>query len=188
MEKVVIAVCVLMTVISALPPRHIKGIQIKNNGQEGLWIEMTNENSFNLPAGQMASVILEDSWSGKIFARSEECQYKKCNSPYTVAELTFGGDAKDDRYRVSVIDGYNKPIKIQPSGPNNFCKVSSCKINLKLNCPPTHQIKGEDTDDTVACHALPDVFQSLCPHAATSDTDKDMFSCKTSNTYFVSIG
>lgn len=182
MNRIIFAVCALLQVISAFPPRHIKGIQIKNNGREGLWIEMTNEDSFTLPAGQTASVILEDTWSGKIFARSEECQYKKCNSPYTVAELTFGGDSKEDKYRVSVADGYNKPIKIQPTSANSFCKISMCNFNLKENCPKTHQVMNEDNDNIVSCRAIPDVFEKLCPQATES------LSCKTSNTYFVAIG
>ncbi|XP_056642761.1 uncharacterized protein LOC130449105 isoform X2 [Diorhabda sublineata] len=129
-----------------------------------------------------ASVILEDTWSGKIFARSEDCQYKKCNSPYTVAELNFGGDSKEDKYRVSVANGYNKPIKIQPTGLNSFCKISTCNFKLKENCPKTHQVTSEDNDNIVSCKAIPEVFEKLCPQAT------ELFSCKTSNTYFVAIG
>lgn len=36
-------------------PSNIKGIQIKNNGKETLWIVMSGEESFLLPAGQMVS-------------------------------------------------------------------------------------------------------------------------------------
>lgn len=36
-------------------PSSIKGIQIKNNGKEKLWIVMSGEESFLLPAGQMVS-------------------------------------------------------------------------------------------------------------------------------------
>ncbi|XP_023012170.2 uncharacterized protein [Leptinotarsa decemlineata] len=189
MIKAVVFLCGLLTVNCGLTPLHIKGIQIKNKGDERLWIEMTNEDSFSLPPGQVASVILEYTWSGKIFARSEQCQVKKCNTPYTVAELTFGGPEGEDRYSVSIKDGFNKPVKIQPTSPKSFCKSASCSANIISQCPKTHQVKDEDLN-VVACRSFPELFQSLCPSAVTSDSDiaTNTLSCKTSNTYFVTFG
>lgn len=39
-------------------PSNIKGVQIKNNGKDKLWIVMTGEDGFVLPGGQMVSEIL----------------------------------------------------------------------------------------------------------------------------------
>lgn len=57
-------------------------------------------------------MLLEQSWSGKIFAKSAECQYEKCNTPHTTAELKFGLRNGEDHYKVSVKDGFNRPIKV----------------------------------------------------------------------------
>ncbi|CAG9857440.1 unnamed protein product [Phyllotreta striolata] len=162
-------------------PRHTKGVQIKNNGKDRLWIEMTNEDAFSLPPGQMASVILEDTWSGRIFARSEECQFKRCETPYTTAELSFDGDGKEDTYKVSLADGYNVAMKIQPTGRSTFCRVASCRQNLRRDCPASRQIKDDD-GAVVGCAATSDGRRDVCPQADQA------YSCKTSDTYVVSIG
>lgn len=60
-----------------------------------------------------ASVLLEQNWSGKIYGESVECQYEKCNTPYTVAELKFGLRNGEDHYKVSVKDGFNRPITVR---------------------------------------------------------------------------
>ncbi|KAG5868718.1 Thaumatin-like protein 1a [Gonioctena quinquepunctata] len=183
--------CALWSVNSEPIPLQTKGIQIKNKGNERLWIEMTNEDSFTLPSGQMASVILEHTWSGKIFARSDDCQVKKCNTPYTVAELSFDRPGEGDRYRVSIMDGFNIPIKIQPTGKENFCKPATCNTNIIKHCPQSHQLRDEEDKTTVvACRSYPELFKELCPFAVTSNEDlaNNTFTCKTSNTYTVAIG
>ncbi|CAH1155024.1 unnamed protein product [Phaedon cochleariae] len=180
--------CAFMGVNGVIDPKTIRGVQIKNKGNERLWIEMTDEDSFVLPPGQLASVILDFTWSGTISARPEDCQHKKCNSPTTIARLAFGGEKGEDRYHISIADGFNRPMKIQPTGHNNFCKPTACNANINQHCPASHQVK--DDDAVVACRSNPELFQKLCPQAVASEGDlkTNTIVCRTSNTYFVSIG
>lgn len=66
-------------------------------------------NTYNL---FQASVLLEQNWSGNIFAKSGECQYEKCNTPHTTAELKFGKSNGEDHYKVSIKEGFNRPITV----------------------------------------------------------------------------
>lgn len=54
--KVFVAFCTLLVGTYAFPS-NVKGIQIKNNGKDKLWMVMTGEESFVLPAGQMVSLL-----------------------------------------------------------------------------------------------------------------------------------
>nr|CAI5820743.1 unnamed protein product [Callosobruchus analis] len=94
---------------------HSKGIQIKNKGAEKLVVEMTGEERFTLPAGQVASVILTDTWSGSISAQPETCKTDTCDgAPHTAAVIHFGGaKGTTDRYYVSLENGFNLPMKVR---------------------------------------------------------------------------
>jgi len=57
--------------------------------------------------------------------------------PATVAEFTLQGDGNRDFYDVSLVDGYNLPMRIT----NNVgCHVADCPVDLGPNCP--QQLKG----------------------------------------------
>ncbi|KAJ8946575.1 hypothetical protein NQ318_008305 [Aromia moschata] len=135
-----------------------------------------------------ASIVVEDHWYGRIWAQPAECQVKKCDSPYTVAVFKFEGEDKEDQYYVSIAEGFNRPIKIQPTTSNHRCKSSLCHANINHHCPPTHQVKN-DQGAVVACKSSPELFQKLCPDAIASETDEVMntLTCR-SNTYLVLIG
>lgn len=57
-------------------------------------------------------MLLEPGWTGQIYAESPECEFEKCNNPHTTAELKIGLKAGDDRYKVSVKEGFNRPITV----------------------------------------------------------------------------
>ncbi len=53
--------------------------------------------------------------------------------PATLAEFTLSGAGGKDYYDVSLVDGYNLPIKITPS--ISSCHTASCSVDLGPNCP-----------------------------------------------------
>ncbi|KAJ8918021.1 hypothetical protein NQ315_011474 [Exocentrus adspersus] len=174
--------------VTSSQAKHIKGIQIKNRGPERLWVEMTDEEGFYLPSGQLASIVVEDRWMGKIRAHPEECGKSSCDHPYTEAVLKFQGEENEDRYYVSIIEGFNRPIKIQPTSHDHVCKPALCHANINHHCPRVHQ-STDSEGHVVACRSTPDLFQKLCPLAVTSEMDiaSGSFGCR-SNTYLILIG
>ncbi|KAF5325500.1 hypothetical protein D9619_009729 [Psilocybe cf. subviscida] len=135
-------------------------------------------NTPNSPTGWEAaaftkvSFTVPDNWkAGRIWAR-RNCDFSSnpgpnscldggCNGgllcdahtgtgvpPATVAEWTLEGDGNQDFYDVSLVDGYNLPLRIN----NNVgCPVADCPVDLGPNCPS--QLKGpfDSTGFPVGC-------------------------------------
>ncbi|KAI0833240.1 Osmotin thaumatin-like protein [Trametes gibbosa] len=58
--------------------------------------------------------------------------------PVTVAEFTLGTNGAFDNYDVSLVDGFNLPMRIETSDPG--CAIADCPVDLVPNCPS--QLKG----------------------------------------------
>ncbi|TFK50318.1 thaumatin-like protein [Heliocybe sulcata] len=113
------------------------------------------------PAGSSVSFSVPDNWkAGRIWGRREcdfstnpgpnSCVDGGCNGglecdahtgtgvpPATVAEWTLQGDGNQDWYDVSLVDGYNLPIKVENSGG---CSVADCSADLNPQCPSGLQL------------------------------------------------
>ncbi|KAI0629410.1 thaumatin-like protein [Trametes polyzona] len=113
-------------------------------------------------AFQTVSFFVPDNWkAGRIWARRDcnfntpnpgpnSCLDGGCNGgllcdpntgtgvpPATVAEFTLGTNGVPDNYDVSLVDGYNLPMRISN---NKGCHVADCPVDLGPNCPA--QLKG----------------------------------------------
>ncbi len=77
--------------------------------------------------------------------------------PVTLAEFTFDGAGGQDFYDVSLVDGYNLPLKIVPiagtfkkTGNGKYdCNAAGCNSDLNAHCPDELAIKHNGA--TVAC-------------------------------------
>ncbi|KAH9856500.1 Osmotin thaumatin-like protein [Lenzites betulinus] len=109
------------------------------------------------PAFNTATFEVPDNWvSGRIWARTNcnflsgtpgpgSCLTGGCNGglecdsrtgtgipPATLAEFTLGINGAADSYDVSVVDGYNLPMRIEN---NQGCLIADCPHDLLKNCP-----------------------------------------------------
>ncbi|KAM5545959.1 hypothetical protein V8D89_000085 [Ganoderma adspersum] len=107
-------------------------------------------------AGKTVSFQVPDNWkAGRIWGR-RSCDFSKnngpnacidggCNGgllcdkhtgtgvpPATVAEFTFQGDGNQDWYDVSLVDGFNIPMRVDN---NKGCHVADCSVDLNPKCP-----------------------------------------------------
>ncbi|CAG7825066.1 unnamed protein product, partial [Allacma fusca] len=115
-------------------------IKIYNNCPFTVWIGLLNNPNKELPAnggfqlnqynGRDLTVPLE--WAGRLWARTNcdgngHCETGDCGNriecrgnggapPVSLAEITFDGWGGIDYYDVSLVDGYNLPVSMQPSG------------------------------------------------------------------------
>ncbi|KAK4411033.1 Pathogenesis-related thaumatin-like protein 3.5 [Sesamum angolense] len=72
--------------------------------------------------------------------------------PVSLAEFTL--DSPLDFYDVSLVDGFNVPVSIIPSGGSGNCSAVNCTSNLNLECPEKLRVRGNDKSNgetTVAC-------------------------------------
>jgi len=68
--------------------------------------------------------------------------------PATLAEFNLDGDGTSDYYDVSLVDGYNLPMRID----NNVgCQVGSCAVDLGPICPSELQGPYDTSGFAVGC-------------------------------------
>ncbi|XP_006438972.2 pathogenesis-related protein 5 [Citrus clementina] len=120
-----------------------------------------------LNAGENIKIEAPKGWSGRFWPRTGctfdqsgngkcvtgDCGAKlNCNGaggepPVSLAEFTL--DSPEDFYDVSLVDGYNVPMSIIPSGGTGRCKSVSCVSDLNTKCP--EDLQQKDTGRVVAC-------------------------------------
>ncbi|CAK9318095.1 unnamed protein product [Citrullus colocynthis] len=153
---------------------------IVNSCKDTIWPAITpggniSGGGFSLKGGQSVVYTIPDSWTGRIWARTGcdfdkdgngKCRTGGCGEvlnctgpgsrPSTLADFTLGSI---DYYDVSVVDGFNLPIAIQPSGGKGNCSSAGCDGDLRDNCPPELAVK-DDRGKVVACRSACDVFHT----------------------------
>ncbi|XP_051139312.1 thaumatin-like protein 1 [Andrographis paniculata] len=123
---------------------------LPNAGSSGL-----GTTGFHLPAHDTRSFQAEPGWSGRFWGRTAcsfdsgsgrcatgdcgtnqiECNGAGAAPPATLAEFTIGSGAPDF-YDVSLVDGYNLPMVIEPGGGGSgACGLTGCVADLNRMCP-----------------------------------------------------
>ncbi|KAJ7118510.1 thaumatin-like protein [Mycena crocata] len=68
--------------------------------------------------------------------------------PATLAEWNMKGDGSSDFYDVSLVDGYNLPMRLDT---NVGCPVASCPVDLGPNCPADQKGPFDSSGFPVGC-------------------------------------
>ncbi|KAI0333044.1 thaumatin-like protein [Cubamyces sp. BRFM 1775] len=127
-------------------------------------------NGWQQNAHQSVSFSVPDNWkAGRIWGRRDcnfsgpnpganSCVDGGCNGglvcdphtgtgvpPATLAEFTLGSQ---DSYDVSLVDGYNLPLRITN---NKGCHVAGCSVDLGPNCPAPLKGPYDSTGFPVGC-------------------------------------
>ncbi|KAB2023224.1 hypothetical protein ES319_D06G002800v1 [Gossypium barbadense] len=111
---------------------------------------------FELLTGGSRSIQAPPSWSGRFWGRTGcisdqntgqltcqtadcgstqmECNGKGATPPVTLAEFTIGSGTQDF-YDVSLVDGYNLPMLVEPSSDSGTCLSTGCVNDLNRQCP-----------------------------------------------------
>jgi len=94
----------------------------------------------------------------------------KCNGaggvpPVSLAEMKFSGSDGLDFYDVSLVDGYNLPIRMLPTGQFSYtkrgkydCKAAGCVADLNSMCPSELAVKTGS--GVVACKSACERFNT----------------------------
>ncbi|KAL6575495.1 hypothetical protein OROHE_000872 [Orobanche hederae] len=123
-----------------------------------------------LKPDETATVFGPTAWSGRFWARTGcsfdrsdqngNCTTGDCGGllecvggggapPLSLAEFTL--DSPDDFYDVSLVDGFNLPVSIVPSGGSGNCSAVECSSNLNPECPEKLQVEENNGGKIVAC-------------------------------------
>ncbi|KAF8265826.1 Osmotin thaumatin-like protein [Lactarius quietus] len=89
-------------------------------------------------------------------------------SPVTVAEFTLSSDPNvPDYYDISLIDGFNIPMRIDNNGD---CGVPQCSVDLGANCPTPLQEPYKPAGFSTGCN-------SACKAGLAADPNNDPNCC-----------
>ncbi|XP_048128602.1 thaumatin-like protein 1 [Rhodamnia argentea] len=152
---------------------------------------------FALQPGRSEAISVPSSWSGRLWGRTLcaqnatsgrfACATGDCGSPTveclgsgavppaTLAEFTLDGAGRLDFYDVSLVDGYNLPMSVDPrGGKGGNCTATGCAADMNARCPKELQVNVNG--GCVACRSACDAFgdpKYCCSGAyATPDTCK----------------
>ncbi|CAI0469328.1 unnamed protein product, partial [Linum tenue] len=150
---------------------------------------------FELAAQATAKVAIPPPFSGRFWARTEcywnstgqfNCPTGDCgtgqvscngaggNPPVSLVEFTLAADPTtgNDFYDVSLVDGFNLPVSVAPSGgTGRNCTTSSCHGNVNAvcpaelagQCPQAYSYAYDDTTSTFSCGGGANYAIVFCP-------------------------
>ncbi|KAJ1408787.1 Thaumatin family [Sesbania bispinosa] len=156
---------------------------------------------FVLQPGESNAIAMPPSWSGRLWGRTlcsqdstgkfscvtgdcasstVECAGGNAAPPATLAEFTLNGAGGLDFFDVSLVDGYNLPMTVEPQGGTGAgnCTTTGCVVDLNAACPTELKVMstGESSGEGVACKSACEAFgdpQYCCSGAyASPDTCK----------------
>jgi len=161
----------VFTVVNRCTETIWPGVLTGNNGAS------LSDGGFALTTGQSSSINPPAGWSGRFWGRTG-CNFDgsgtgfcatgdcgrglKCNGaggapPATLAEFTLNGDGNKDFYDVSLVDGYNVPLKITLAGGSGDCRTAGCVADLRNSCPAALKVSGSN-GQVIACKSACVVF------------------------------
>ncbi|KAL7119520.1 hypothetical protein ACP275_02G067900 [Erythranthe tilingii] len=170
----------LLIAISGINLSNSTKFTITNFCNETIWPAITPNNfsggGFALRPTQSAVFTAPPAWHGRIWARTGcnfdkngtgSCQTGACGThlqcagagvpPATVVlEFSLGGEI--DYYEVSLVDGFNLPVVVEPVGGKGNCSSVGCERDLLPDCPAELTLKSP-TDGVVACRSACDVYE-----------------------------
>ncbi|KAH6772950.1 Pathogenesis-related thaumatin superfamily protein [Perilla frutescens var. hirtella] len=138
--------------------------------QSGAGHPLLINGGLQLNPNETTNIVAPTGWSGRFWARSG-CKFDKsgkqgnCTTgdcggllqcggiggapPASLAEFTL--DSPEDFYDVSLVDGFNMPVSVIPSGGSGDCSAVNCRSDLNLQCPEKLQVRLDGGGETVAC-------------------------------------
>ncbi|CAM0141847.1 hypothetical protein VKS41_004453 [Umbelopsis sp. WA50703] len=125
---------------------------------------------YSIASGGSANADLAANWAGRVFGRIDcdssadqsnttQCGLPGTPNPASLAEFTFEGSGNQDFYDLSMVDGFNLPIEIQPIGASQGSTQYICGSPICQTLPtcPSDLTVLTTEGDLLSC-------QSDCSH------------------------
>lgn len=152
---------------------------IVNRCKETIWPGITSGLNFSgggfaLKSGQSAIFTATDVWGGRIWGRTGcnfdnnghgDCQTGACGTalncttpgkpPASIVDFNLGDV---DYYDVSLVDGFNLPITVNPINGTGNCSIAGCDTDLRQKC--TDELALKIDGKVVACKSACQAFNT----------------------------
>jgi len=149
-----------------------RSLHVTNRCADTVWVAISSGAGSAAPApdstgielapGESRAVAVPPVWTGRLWGRTDDCGSEaSCHdyaAPVTVAELSVNESRAIDYYGISLVDGYNLPILVEPraqgaAGPGGSCRPAACVLDLNSSeCPAELRVmSAAGTGAAVAC-------------------------------------
>ncbi|EFO95951.1 hypothetical protein CRE_18374 [Caenorhabditis remanei] len=134
---------------------------------------------FRLENEQNRKINVVDDWQGIIWGRTfcdnrmrcatggcanrEQCNGTLGRAPFTAAEFSLNEANDEDVYSVSLINGYNIPILIEPFGGRGCLRAGGCISDINEICPVLMRVRTQRrgvNNNVVGCRSPCDALRS----------------------------
>ncbi|KAJ1267785.1 hypothetical protein BS78_07G084900 [Paspalum vaginatum] len=190
----VVAVALLLILIESASAVSSRTFTITNNCGYTVWPGILSSagspqldtTGFALAPGASRSLAAPGGWSGRLWGRTlcpadaagglftcatgdcgtgrVDCAGHGAAPPATLAEFTLDGHGGMDFYDVSLVDGYNLPMLVEPqgggAGAGASCVPTGCMVDLNRACPAELRVPspGAGAGAGVACKSACEAF------------------------------
>ncbi|CAI2351910.1 unnamed protein product [Caenorhabditis sp. 36 PRJEB53466] len=129
---------------------------------------------FRLEHEQSRKISVQSDWQGVIWARTlcdgrmncatgscgnrEQCNGSVGQFPFTAAEFSLDEANDEDVYAVSLINGYNVPVLIEPFGGERCRRAGGCIADINELCP--ERLRVVRAGHTIACRSACDALRT----------------------------
>ncbi|CAK9257706.1 unnamed protein product [Sphagnum jensenii] len=130
---------------------------------------LSDGGGFKLGSGESSTEIAPKGWGGRFWGRTDcvfgssglgSCVTGDCGGkmqcegaggvpPASLFEITLDGANGMDFYDVSLVDGYNLPMRVVAIGGTGNCGSPGCTSDLNAACPKEQQVVS--AGEVVAC-------------------------------------
>ncbi|XP_047000296.1 pathogenesis-related protein 5-like isoform X1 [Schistocerca americana] len=230
------AMTFLLLVLGVTALSEGRSLVFENRRRDTVWVGTLGSaergtlkgGGWEMRPGSLVTINMDDGWTGRFWGRTGclfdgyghgRCQTGDCGRrlqcngtsgqpPVTFAEVNLGGWGSQDFYSISLVDGFNIPITIEPidkqgGGDRYRCYPASCPTDINALCPSKLRSDGGcksaclafNTDQyccrgrfssAQACRSsswprnYPAFFKGLCPDAYSYpyDDDRSTFTCE----------
>ncbi|KAK1390856.1 thaumatin-like protein 1b [Heracleum sosnowskyi] len=227
----------LILVTSSILDCEATTFTITNNCQYTIWPatltihgNTPSLSGFELASHKSQTVVSERpwTWEGKIWARTYcnyagtgcstgDCGNLNCSNdatitpPATIILFNINVDVGKDEYAISLVDGFNLPVRVFPKGSG--CLETNCPVDANAVCPNALAVRN-DSNAIIGCKSACDAlnqpqycctgayaknckptnyseyFKSKCPHALSypkDDRSNCFFTCPTGSDYIITF-
>ncbi|XP_030760497.1 thaumatin-like protein 1 [Sitophilus oryzae] len=155
-SKVLVVISALIVLAAS------KVVKVQNKRSNSLLVSVGGS-EYTVAANSVVAVTLDDEWSGSISAIPVDAEVT--DGPKT--QIDFSLSTAEDSYSVSLLNGFNLPVKVIATG-STACTSSVCAANILRVCPTDSQVLNS-TGTVVACQNSPLVMSNLCPLAVVDE-------------------
>ncbi|EFJ08050.1 hypothetical protein SELMODRAFT_236128 [Selaginella moellendorffii] len=139
--------------------------------------ESVLEGGYKLDPSHSVQLSIPSGWGGRFWGRTG-CQFDSSNrgscetgdcgnglyckgssgaTPVTLVEIKLNGFSSKDFYDVSLVDGYNLPVRMYPL--SSGCTNVGCHSDVNAVCPQELQVRNSG-GHVVACKSACEAFQT----------------------------